>query len=187
MKEHMNVNHGRFHKRMYGDPRPIQCSVCKATFEKQSALITHSCYTNYIPTKTRGGDPYKCDICTKTFTVKMGLRSHLNTVHNEERNFACNACDFKAKSIIILNRHNERVHKNNLKHLCSHCGKKFFRAYDLRCHIHRVHKDRQGTEECQPCNFKCESCPERFLDKRALSWHQKKSHNIIQEYENTGP
>ena len=76
----------------------------------------------------------------------MGLRSHLNTVHSEERKFACTSCDFKAKSIVILNRHVERVHKNNLKHLCSHCGKKFFRAYDLRCHIFRVHKDIQGTE-----------------------------------------
>ncbi len=55
-------------------------------------------------------------------------------------------CDFKAKSIVILNRHIERVHKNNLKHLCSHCGKKFFRAYDLRCHIFRVHKDIQGKK-----------------------------------------
>ena len=65
-------------------------------------------------------------------------------VHSEERKFACQNCDFKAKSIVILNRHIERVHKNNLKHLCSHCGKKFFRAYDLRCHIFRVHKDIQG-------------------------------------------
>ena len=107
----------------------------------------------------------------------MGLRSHLNTVHSEERKFACVNCDFKAKSIVILNRHVERVHKNNLKHLCSHCGKKFFRAYDLRCHIHRVHKDIQGTEG-QTCNFKCEDCSERFLDRRALNWHQKKAHNI---------
>ena len=103
----------------------------------------------------------------------MGLRSHLNTVHSEERGFACVNCDFKAKSIVILNRHIERVHKNNLKHLCSHCGKKFFRAYDLRCHIHRVHKDIQGNKG-QTCNFKCEDCSERFLDRRALNCHQKK-------------
>ena len=75
------------------------------------------------------------------FSVKDGI---LLQVHSEERKFACQNCDFKAKSIVILNRHIERVHKNNLKHLCSHCGKKFFRAYDLRCHIFRVHKDIQG-------------------------------------------
>ena len=178
IQDHMKSSHGRFHKKMYGEPRPLQCQVCKATFEKQSALTTHSCYTNFIPTKVRGGDPYKCDICHKTFTVKMGLRSHLNTVHSEERKFACSSCDFKAKSIVILNRHIERVHKNNLKHLCSHCGKKFFRAYDLRCHIFRVHKDIQGTEG-QTCNFKCDRCPERFLDRRALTWHEKKAHNIV--------
>ena len=137
IQHHMKSTHGRFHRKMFGDPRPLQCQVCKATFEKQSALTSHSCYTNFIPTKVRGGDPYKCEICNKTFTVKMGLRSHLNTVHSEERRFACQSCDFKAKSIVILNRHIERVHKNNLKHLCSHCGKKFFRAYDLRCHIFR--------------------------------------------------
>ena len=105
-------------------------------------FIFHNIFLLFF--NSRGGDPYKCDICKKTFTVKMGLRSHLNTVHSEERRFSCHNCDFKAKSIVILNRHVERVHKNNLKHLCSHCGKKFFRAYDLRCHIHRVHKDVQG-------------------------------------------
>ena len=110
----------------------------------------------------------------------MGLRSHLNTVHSEDRKFACQSCDFKAKSIVILNRHIERVHKNNLKHLCSHCGKKFFRAYDLRCHIFRVHKDIQGTES-QTCYYKCEQkqCNEKFLDRRALIWHEKKAHNIV--------
>ena len=177
IQDHMKSSHGRFHRKMFGTPRPLQCQVCKATFAKQSALTTHSCYTNFIPTKVRGGDPYRCEICKKTFTVKMGLRSHLNTVHSEERKFLCQSCDFRAKSIVILNRHVERVHKNNLKHLCSHCGKKFFRAYDLRCHIHRVHKDIQGTEG-QTCNFKCEHCSERFLDRRALTWHQKKAHNI---------
>ena len=67
---HMKSQHGRFHRKMFGEPRPLQCSVCRATFEKQSALTTHSCYTNFIPTKVRGGDPYKCDICNKTFTGK---------------------------------------------------------------------------------------------------------------------
>ena len=173
IQEHMKLAHGRFHRKMFGAPRPLQCEVCHATFEKQSALTSHSCYTNFIPTKVRGGDPYKCDICKKTFTVKMGLRSHLNTIHNEERKFACVNCYFKAKSIVILNRHVERVHKNNLKHLCTHCNKKFFRAYDLRCHIHRVHKDIEGTKG-QTCNFKCEDCNERFLDRRALNCHKKK-------------
>ena len=34
-----------------------------------------------------------------------------------------------------------------------------------------------GTEG-QTCNFKCERCSERFLDRRALTWHEKKAHNI---------
>ena len=79
---------------------------------------------------------------------KLGFK-FIFQVHSEERKFACQNCDFKAKSIVILNRHIERVHKNNLKHLCSHCGKKFFRAYDLRCHIFRVHKDIQGKKNNQ--------------------------------------
>ena len=65
IQEHMKSAHGRFHRKMFGAPRPLQCEVCRATFEKQSALTSHSCYTNFIPTKVRGGDPYKCDICKK--------------------------------------------------------------------------------------------------------------------------
>ena len=41
IQDHMKSSHGRFHRKMYGEPRPLQCQVCKATFEKQSALTTH--------------------------------------------------------------------------------------------------------------------------------------------------
>ena len=41
IQDHMKSAHGRFHRKMYGEPRPLQCQVCKATFEKQSALTTH--------------------------------------------------------------------------------------------------------------------------------------------------
>ena len=85
-------------------------------------------------------------------------------MHSEERKFDCQNCDFKAKSIVILNRHIERVHKNNLKHLCSHCGKKFFRAYDLRCHIFRVHKDIQGKKFF--VNFNVKRLPSYYFIKR---------------------
>ena len=82
IQEHMKLAHGRFHRKMFGAPRPLQCEVCHATFEKQSALTSHSCYTNFIPTKVHGGDPYKCDICKKHFACicllfsKKFVKSH---------------------------------------------------------------------------------------------------------------
>ena len=41
-----------------------------------------------------------------------------------------------------------------------------------------------GTES-QTCNFKCEHCTERFLDRRALTWHEKKAHNVIRNTQNS--
>ena len=39
--------------------------------------------------------------------------------------------------------------------------------------------------ESQTCNFKCEHCTERFLDRRALTWHEKKVHNVIRNTQNS--
>ena len=44
--------------------------------------------------------------------------------------------------------------------------------------------DFSGTES-QTCNFKCEHCTERFLDRRALTWHEKKAHNVIRNTQNS--
>ena len=41
-----------------------------------------------------------------------------------------------------------------------------------------------GTES-QTCNFKCEHCAERFLDRRALTWHEKKAHNVVRNTQNS--
>ena len=39
--------------------------------------------------------------------------------------------------------------------------------------------------ESQTCNFKCEHCTERFLDRRALTWHEKKVHNVVRNTQNS--
>ena len=33
IKDHMTDTHGSYHGRMHGNPRPIQCEQCKATFK----------------------------------------------------------------------------------------------------------------------------------------------------------
>ncbi len=47
-------------------------------------MITHSDVKNY-----------SCSTCNATFTTNSSMRKHQVTVHDGERNFACDACDMK--------------------------------------------------------------------------------------------
>ena len=82
---------------------------------KQNLLI------NTIDSQT--GPPFKCDLCSKTFTRRHDMKRHMNNVHSDNRDvfkindrpksFTCDVCDksFARKASLFKHKKNHEIDK----------------------------------------------------------------------------
>ena len=56
---------------------------------------------------------FKCDKCNKNFSTNSNLERHILNIHNNEKNFKCEFCDFKCHQKLNLNKHSCYVKKAN--------------------------------------------------------------------------
>ena len=54
---------------------------------------------------------YQCDICEAVFLEICHLKSHITSVHEEEKSFTCAFCNKKFSKKAQLNFHTTKVHK----------------------------------------------------------------------------
>ena len=58
----------------------------------------------------------ECEICNKTFKNEYTLKTHMNTIHNEQRKtFICPHCGKSIKSKYYLQKHIRTVHADEIK------------------------------------------------------------------------
>ena len=81
---------------------------------------------------------YICNICHKVFILK-NLMSHINSVHNGQKDHKCDSCEKSFSSSGYLKKHINSVHNGQKDHKCDSCGKVFSQAGDLKAHINAVH------------------------------------------------
>lgn len=186
----MNAVHG-FNIRKY------KCFLCELVFKTHTKLHDHRQKFHFDrPPKigtirphddTVGQVSFGCPMCDKTFTKCNGLKIHIGTVHNRERNFDCDQCSnaFKTKSSLathqlthvpaserpkpsqaVLDRRKEyyadRISKPDKKYgVCPICGRSI-NISGLPGHM-RMHT---GTNP-----YKCSYCPKSFTRKPNLTQH----------------
>ena len=71
---------------------------------------------------------------------KEELNPHIETVHNDEKDFSCEECTFISKVQDKLNRHIETVHNDGKKISCQKCSFVCNSEDELTRHIKTVHK-----------------------------------------------
>ena len=109
-----------------------------------------------------------CPICFKDFgTSPSALKQHMIT-HTDTKNFLCEQCDFRCKTIHDLEKHKKRVHDKVHNHFCETCGKGFYDFTNLTDHVERNH----GSEN----KYKCRKCDEDFKTNQHRKNHIKKIH-----------
>jgi len=83
-----------------------------------------------------------CDQCSKTFSEKSGLKSHIKNIHTKSRDIECEQCNYKTYSKFNLKIHVTRVHEGKtLRSRCEHCNKE---VIDIERHIRVYHQVLNG-------------------------------------------
>ena len=69
-----------------------------------------------------------------------GLKTHVQTVHEKRRDFACPYCAAAFGEAGSLKKHVQTVHEKRRDFACPHCAAAFGRACDLKRHVQTVHE-----------------------------------------------
>nr|XP_022339060.1 zinc finger protein 236-like [Crassostrea virginica] len=104
-----------------------QCSHCPKSFKKPSDLVRH------IRIHT-GEKPFICEICSRSFTVKSTLDSHMKTHGSNQKKFSCHICCSRFSTKGSLKVH-MRLHTGAKPFKCPHCDLRFRTSGHRKSHI----------------------------------------------------
>lgn len=154
----------------------FQCQQCGMSFATKSAHTSHARSHGRPPGGSAttpqqaasptsaggggGGDPYRCDVCRKTFAVPARLVRHYRT-HTGERPFECEFCHkmFSVKENLQVHR---RIHTKERPYRCQVCGRAFEHSGKLHRHM-RIHTGERPHA--------CTVCKKTFIQSGQLVIH----------------
>ena len=114
-----------------------------------------------------------CEYCKKSFSKSGDLKTHINSVHNGQKDHKCVSCGKSFSQAHNLKTHINAVHNGQKNHKCDSCGKTSSSAGDLKKHINAVHNGQK--------DHKCDSCEKTFSQVRNLKKHINAVHNCLKD------
>ncbi|XP_023945553.1 zinc finger protein 62 homolog [Bicyclus anynana] len=143
---------------------------------------------------------YICDYCSRVFTRKYNLQTHIENCHLDMSCY-CNICDQGLGSPTGLMLHLSRGHNSTGQPFpeCDVCGRVFSRRQNIISHMKTVHLLTNSAIPCEICSkiltternmkrhmslmhnpdiqyFSCHECQKVFKRKDALSSHIQANH-----------
>ena len=179
IRDHLIHNHGSYSIRLYGDPRPYQCLVCKGTCVSQYALDVHICFDIKVPDRNKETKTYDCIQCQKQCSRPRSYRQHYLGTHREDRPFECpSGCKLRFKHNFDVRAHMKRHHANDNKtHLCQECGNTFANEERMKIHVALIHEKKPINEVMIASkDHICSDCGKPFANPYSLKEHQRKTH-----------
>ena len=122
-----------------------------------------------------------CEVCRKTFSSEINLKSHRKYAHTEDKAHSCNQCGVKFKEKKNLRVHLLTVHKINqmvekyceeettTKFKCEICESEFMYKNNLMAHMRSKHEESSGS-------YGCNKCEARYKHMRTLADHMRTKH-----------
>lgn len=148
------------------DLKSLTCETCGSSFKSKSNLNRH------VQRKhDKSSYKIKCEICDKKFLLDFDLKRHLMS-HNSTKNFSCNKCRKKFKTIRSLEQHRTLLHsdtpRSEKSFQCFYCDRMYFHKRHLGYHM------RKHTGEN---NYHCDKCDLNFHYKEKFMWHKVRVHD----------
>lgn len=99
-----------------------------------------------------------CPYCKRIFSSHRDLSIHIERVHEQQKNFGCDMCEYKCYKKFDMILHHRNIHlkdsSSDKKVLCPECGISVRNNSDLRRHHLKKHL-RVKRFKCEECNFSC--------------------------------
>jgi hypothetical protein len=156
-ERHLELKHSEARK-----PKAFVCYVCGENFKDAGELNKHGHMAHKL----------SCSICGKKFKSFAPLNSHIRLLHQQDRRYVCDVCDFRFETKNQRDQHKQKVHVIP-EYECELCAKLFKTAADLKTHM-LVHDDEN--------NFVCDICQMRFKFPVSLNKHKRVMHENERSY-----
>lgn len=165
--------------------REYKCTICNKAFDRPYRLTRH--LEIHDPNRPR----IPCNYCTKSFTRKDSLESHIKTVHTSVHPYTCTheTCNrtFSTRSMYL---NHQKVHGETKPYHCQECEESFTLLAELKEHLKKMHSENEESR-CSECfkvclsledleqhkmydhRFECEVCGKIFARLAYLQVHVK--------------
>lgn len=128
------------------------------------------------------GEPFICDLCSKSFKIKALIRSHMNC-HTNEKPIQCNLCSYAAKRNHDLKKHHFVHHnpdriinkKRTRRRKCDKCNEILADKQTYKIHM-RLNHPKEKLKRKPRIYKKCEKCEEAIYTKKSFKLHMKEKH-----------
>lgn len=114
----------------------------KCQFCDMTCATPHS-LSNHIRHRHLDEKPFACEYCNYKAKTQYNLRRHMTT-HSTSANFDCDEedCDFSCRTMNIMNWHYRKKHEARAVYCCHMCDMRFARGAYLTKHLMKKHKFR---------------------------------------------
>ena len=133
----------RFRNSMYRHERKhtgvkYECEDCGESYQNKYYLKHHKCRPGEEK-KKKEKSTYTCHVCGNIYQNNESLKSHINIIHNGQRNFPCDICGKLFTRARTLKTHRKNIHNDIKQFNCIYCNSAYGEKRNLMNHIKRNH------------------------------------------------
>ncbi|XP_043936189.1 zinc finger and BTB domain-containing protein 41 [Protopterus annectens] len=148
------------HKKEHKCPCCNKLHASKKTLSKHIKRFHPDNVPEFLMSKKKKTESWKCEVCNKSFTRKPHLEEHM-ILHTQHKPFKCTYCEEHFKSRFARLKHQEKFHLGPFP--CDVCGRQFNDTGNLKRHIECTHRGKR--------KWTCFICGKSVRERTTLKEH----------------